>query len=113
MRFREITEKQATEVLAILIEECGYCPGRRDGDAFIRHIVAPQPDGSPVCHEFRFMGSLGFGGKFRNNGNNMNTPHVDCYPEHKTENRKSMIADANKRLNLLFNPTGGPSFGGR
>ena len=50
------------------------------------------------------MGSLGFGGKFRNNGNRNNTPHVNCYPEDETPARLAMIAAANKRLDELFNP---------
>lgn len=55
-----------------------------------------------ACTEYRFMGDLGFGGKFRNNGNRDNTPYVDCYPENETPERLKMIEAANKRLAELF-----------
>lgn len=102
--YREINEKQAQSVLEILRVECGYTADPYDGQGFMRAILAPQPDSENVCHEYRFMGALGFGGKFRNNGNNYNTPHVDCYAENETPERLAMIERANKRLADLFNP---------
>ncbi len=101
--YREITEKQARIVLHILRDECGYrIMDQRDADAFVRSIIAPRPDGRHVCNEYRFCGALGFGGKFRNNGNQNNTPHVDCYREDETPARLEMIEAANAELAALF-----------
>lgn len=97
---RRITPEQADKVVKILVEECGMRPPGRYC-AFKYHVAEA---GSP-CREYRFMGALGFGGKFRNNGNYHNTPHVDCYPEHETPGRLAMIEAANKRLAELFQQT--------
>jgi hypothetical protein len=105
MTFRPITEAQARAVLKILVEECGHrvFDSQRDGDAFVHAIkVADDPHPFNICREYRFMGELGFGGKFRNNGNHENTPHVDCYREDETPARLAMIERANKRLAELF-----------
>ena len=74
----------------------------RDADAFVRAISTVLVDDHMICREYRFCGALGFGGKFRNNGNRNNTPHVDCYPEHETPERLAMIEAANRRLATLF-----------
>jgi hypothetical protein len=104
MKYREISTQQARGALAILQEECRYRDAF-DGEGFVRAIVTvtDERDHKHICHEFRFQGALGFGGKFRNNGNNSNTPYVDCYPEDETPARREMIAKANARLSALFN----------
>ena len=94
---RKISAEQGRAVLKILVEECGYrVIDPRDGEAFVRSITDNE------CREYRFWGALGFGGKFRNNGNCDNTPHVDCYREHETPARLAMIERANARLAELF-----------
>ncbi len=95
---REITEAEAKIVLQILKEECCYTPDQYDGPVFVRCIT----DQEQPCHEWRFIGKLGFGGKFRNNGNRDNVPYVDCYPENETPERRAMIERANERLAELF-----------
>lgn len=95
MRSRPINLTEATMVLNILRHECGYKIDNHEVDNFLRNIMEG-------CQEWRFMGALGFGGKFRNNGNNDNTPYVDCYPESRTPERDTMIAKANERLAQLF-----------
>jgi hypothetical protein len=103
MRYRDISEEKARGVLKILVEECGFrVLDPRDADGFVRTIQAPQPQGRHVCTEYRFIGALGFGGKFRNNGNHNNTPYVDCYSEHETPARLQMIERADKQLAELF-----------
>lgn len=100
---REISESQAWNVLNILVEECGHrVMDPRDAAAFVSAIIVPQPDSKHDCREYRFCGALGFGGKFRNNGNRDNTPYVDCYSEHETPARLQMIEAANRRLAELF-----------
>ncbi len=102
MHFCPISKDQAAAVLKILQEECGFAYDEMNDQSFIRTIQAPHPTEGHVCHEYRFQGSIGFGGKFRNNGNNDNIPHVDCYREDQTPKRNAMIARANKRLRELF-----------
>jgi hypothetical protein len=98
----QITKEQAIAARQILVEECGFRPD--DGRcSFVALISANINRWSHACHEYRFMGALGFGGKFRNNGNHNNTPYVDCYPEHETLARLKMIERANARLAELFN----------
>jgi hypothetical protein len=98
---REITTDQAKAVRAILEEECGYRRADRFDD-FVYHVATIGKDDWNVCREYRFMGELGFGGKFRNNGKRNNTPYVDCYSENETPSRREMIERANKRLAELF-----------
>lgn len=102
MRFRIITEVQARAIRTILHEECGCRIDDRETEVFVRSIKAEASNQDNVCHEYRFCGALGFGGKFRNNGNNENIPYVDCYREDETPERRKMIAKANKRLADLF-----------
>lgn len=103
MTHRPISFEQAAKAFCILVEECGYRLYPHDGESFLRSVVAEDdPDWHEVCNEYRFCGALGFGGKFRNNGNNNNTPYVDCYQEDETPERRAMIERANKRLTELF-----------
>ena len=94
---RVLTPDEANKVYDILIE----CAGARDTAdyryAFVHHTT------NESCAEYRFMGALGRGGKFRNNHNGI---YVDCYPESARENeaRLAMVAAANERLNALFAP---------
>lgn len=94
----QISREQALAARKILEEECGLRPDADGRDGFVRVISDPKMD----CREYRFMGALGFGGKFRNNGNHNNTPYVDCYPESETPDRLKMIERANARLVELF-----------
>ena len=97
---RNLSKTDANLILQILIEECGYkVLDPRDGQAFVHSIIGKER----ATREYRFQGALGFGGKFRNNGNHENTPYVDCYQEDETPARNAMIAAANKRLAALFN----------
>lgn len=77
-------------VWAILVEECGADrtePARLD---FERHW--------PDCREYRFMGSLGFGGKVWAPSTYRRAPYVSCYSEDETPERRSAIQRANARL---------------
>lgn len=88
-----LTEEQALAAIEILNEECAanIKPDRDYG--FTRYVTDPKhPD-----KEWRFMGALGFGGKFRINHNKPH-PYVDCYREHETPERLEMIRRANERL---------------
>lgn len=104
MQHREITNEQAQAVLKILKDECGYTADPYNGEGFMRAITTVEND--HACSEYRFIGAIGSGGKFRNNGNHNNTPYVDCYSESETPERLTMIERANKKLAELFNGVG-------
>jgi hypothetical protein len=80
-----------TEILTVLVEECGWQPSDDDRQMFTYHY--DQADHEPL--EYRFMGKLGFGGKLHMVGERL---YVTCYPEDYTQARLQMIASANQRL---------------
>lgn len=97
---REITPEQADAVYDILIRHAG---ARDNGDArhnFVFAVTSSQP-----TDEYRFMGHLGSGGKFRNNGNNNDVPYVDYYPEERTKSRDAVVLATNAFLAELFGVT--------
>lgn len=102
MTHRAIDEAQAVAVLKILFEDCGFRPSSGQAAEFVRFAVVPEVGEPAGCGEYRFQGKLGFGGKFRNNGNFNNTPYVDCYGEDETAERREMINRANARIAALF-----------
>jgi hypothetical protein len=85
----------ADRILDILIEECGAHPALRP--EFQQFASGNRPT------EFRFIGSLGFGGKFWNYAGRW---YVNCYPEDKTIERIDAIEKANKRLSRLHDDVG-------
>lgn len=121
MRFRRdqpepgSRDEFAEKALQILRDECGLVlhdaehgpdPTRYQ---FVRAIV--EEDRS-FGVEFRFIGALGFGGKFHLHGRHFllgRDPHlttdyrcyVSCYPEDATPERQEMIERANERLSAL------------
>lgn len=83
----KLTLEQATRAYDILVEEAGAPLLLRDD------FVFQQRRG---CREYRFQGSLGFGGKF---WNWMGTKlHVTCYPEDLTDERAEIIKRTDARL---------------
>lgn len=92
---REITAEQADAAYTILVHHAGAYDHPRARDGFVYHVT----DG---CMEYRFQGLLGFGGKFRNNGNHENVPHVDCYSEDLNVKRNAVILATNAMLAELF-----------
>jgi len=75
---QQFTEQQANEIFDMLVKECGSNESLREN--FVYSIL----DG---CREYRFGGDLGFGGKFRNNGNGV---YVDCYQENANSERNGI-----------------------
>lgn len=92
---RKITPEQADAAYSVLVRHAGARDDERERYAFVHHVV----DG---CREYRFQGHLGFGGKFRNNGNNGDVPYVDCYREHLTTHTNAVILATNAMLAELF-----------
>jgi hypothetical protein len=83
------------QVWTILVEECGAPDDELSRRSFI-HIMLNEPD----TMEYRFQGKLGFGGKFWPGGD-FYPPHVSCYMEDETDERRAMIRRANSRLRNL------------
>lgn len=95
---RTITPEQADAAYTVLVRLAGARDDKDDRWAFVHHVARSA---SPTS-EYRFGGSLGSGGKFRNNGNRDNVPHVDCYPEDETQVRKDVIERVNMALRGIF-----------
>ena len=87
---RETAIKIYDEVL-IPVCEASDCPADRD------HFIIIQTD-ERECPEFRFCGSLGFGGKFWVNDGRF---YVNCYREDETPKRRKVIEKANEKLALI------------
>lgn len=81
----------------ILVAECDPSTDVFSGQsAFVNHFV--EKGGK----EWRFQGTLGFGGKFWNNGG----WYVNCYVEDETPERKATKAKVNGLLDELVAETG-------
>lgn len=80
-----MTTEQANAIWDALVEHAGAAEWQRE--EFVQLHVAGR------CDEFRFMGSLGAGGKFWRH-----TWTVDCYPEDLTPARQQSIAATNAAL---------------
>lgn len=79
-------------VYDILQEECGATNYWREN--FVYCLTHDS------VREYRFQGSLEFGGKFRQDLHRGRF-WVDCYREDETPERLTMISRANERLKLL------------
>jgi hypothetical protein len=97
---RTITLAQAEAAWDILVRLAGAHNDKRgwNRESFIWGVSL----GRHLASEYRFEGALGFGGKFRNNGNNDDIPHVDCYSDDLTPKREQIIAETNAALRELF-----------
>jgi hypothetical protein len=91
-----LSERDAHRVYDLLVE---YVSADEDDRlAFVRYLTEPAGMGN---HEWRFMGSLGFGGKLRFNP--WRGAYIDCYPEDRTAERDAAIAMVNGML--TFTPS--------
>jgi len=78
------------EVYEILVEKAGAHPSLLEKMSFVRSQPTP---------EYRFIGRLGFGGKF---WVNLGRIYVNCYQEDMTDERRAIIEDANQALSSLL-----------
>lgn len=82
-----MAEESLSAIYEILVKEVGANP--LDSDSFVRHYASPQ------AVEWRFCGTLGYGGKFyRNAGRH----YAQCYREDETRERRRTIERVNKLL---------------
>lgn len=86
-----------SSIYGILIYCCGA--SEEDRDQFIRYVLIWDEN---RALEWRFQGSLGFGGKIWLY--NSDVPYVNYYPEDKTEARDLAVKKANAELVALFGP---------
>ncbi len=83
-----------TVVYGILIDVCGAQPTIEAAKDFSHSW--------PECGEYRFMGSLGFGGKVWFARYRDPQVYVTCYPEDVNAERQAMLDKANERFAELF-----------
>lgn len=92
MRGKEVEAESARRIWAVLVEECGADDDERHREDFVRCAV------HVTWIEYRFCGSLGFGGKVWNN----HGFYVSCYGEDNTPEREAAIRRANDRLAAIY-----------
>ena len=85
---KHITPETANEIYDLLVSRVGAAENWRDD--FVMHMK----DGT---REYRFQGSLGFGGKFYND----HKWRINCYPEDATEERTRLIFEVNEILHRM------------
>lgn len=88
-----LTVEQASAIYDVLIAECGATEFWRSN-----FLTCLSHDEIP-CREYRFQGTLGFGGKFYKSSDAW---RVDCYPEDRTAEREAVIVRTNARLREMF-----------
>lgn len=86
----KLTKFQAEAVWAVLIVVCGANQSDEAQADFVHHA---QKEQRPPL-EYRFQGSLGFGGKIYLE----NPPRVSCYKEDETSDENRKIKNANRLL---------------
>lgn len=104
-----IPETIANKIYDILTAECGAPDWMRDDFVYFCTNLFQS-------REYRFIGSLGFGGKFWHNDGRF---YVNCYPEDMTVPRAEAIKSANEKLAAVYSAimpavepeTGGTSHG--
>jgi len=84
-----LSEKKAKAVYEILVKVCSA--NENEEFDFIYHHTKSG------CNEWRFIGSLGFGGKYWSGRN-----EISCYPEDLTTERERIIKIANEMLSKIF-----------
>ncbi len=92
-----LSEADAAAVWQVLVDHAGAPDHAMSRDAFVQFQAAR------TCEEYRFGGSLGFGGKFRRSVLCACPEHgeqwtVDCYPEDETPERLAVIDKTNAAL---------------
>ncbi len=92
-----LSEAEAAAIWQVLVDHAGAYDDPHDRASFVHS----QAEG--VIQEWRFMGVLGGGGKFRRNrvwiGSTCTESWtVDCYPEDETPERLAVIEKTNAAL---------------
>lgn len=85
-----MSNELANEIYDVLVEVCGATNDNVMRPSFLHAFTKPNHTA-----EWRFIGSLGFGGKFWACNGKF---YVNCYQEHENTERLATIAEANRRL---------------
>lgn len=86
---RDLTADEIRQIFDILVAECDVRP-----DQFAMFEAS-----WPKCVEYRFMGSLGGGGKIWWNPSSQHAPvYVTCYPEDESNRRHDIVERVNEKL---------------
>jgi hypothetical protein len=91
-----LTQVEANKIYDILIQHAGAAETKYHREQFVFSQM------SEVQPEYRFMGALGFGGKFRRNSRD-DTWFVNCYPEDSDSFKRDAIEKTNEALKLYQN----------
>lgn len=94
MTHDRIKTETALRIYALLVKHAGASNDLQSRTSFMMAHCTREG-----CGEYRFIGSLGFGGKFRNDGGGW---RVDCYREDETEERLRAIETTNAALKGLW-----------
>lgn len=89
-----MSRDQAGAIWDVLVKHAGA--GEHDRESFV--MAFSHPAMRPTPTEWRFCGSLGFGGKFWDNAGQW---YVSCYPEDATVERRRIIQKVNGILDTL------------
>lgn len=92
----KLTEDQANQIWDVLIDLCQAPPDNGTRQQFVSHCVTSDEV------EFRFQGSLGFGGKLYYAPRINEAPRVGYYPEDRTKTGDLVVAKANEHLDTLW-----------
>lgn len=87
-----MSEATLNLIYDILVKVCGAYEGHRDG-----FVMAHREENFPT--EWRFIGALGFGGKFWRGRDRI---YVNCYVEHETPAARKIIEEANRQLTQIY-----------
>lgn len=93
MTQRPLTTVEANEVYDVLVKYAGASEAPYERKDFARHQTRE------VCPEYRFMGHLGFGGKFWRGHREIG--YVNCYNEDESSGRIAKIAQTNVELSKI------------
>lgn len=85
-----MTKEKANKVYDLLVSIGGAYEPHRD------NFVYYHTESKDGCDEWRFVGKLGFGGKYRSDYN-----RVDCYLEDETPERVKLMDELNRELAKL------------
>ena len=89
----KITKPIAHKIWDVLVKHAGASGLLSERNCFVYSFCE---DKHPPT-EYRFCGSLGFGGKFWNN----NAFYVTCYKEDETPDKTKIILEVNRLLALI------------
>ena len=95
---RSLTPAEAGTIYDVLTELAGAVDDKWEKHSFVAYVS--KANSSQIFVEWRFCGSLGFGGKLYFDGYRI--PRIGCYREHETPARLATIAQVNACFAEMF-----------